>query len=176
VCESIYDNAAFLLLGRAQGHSHAWEGRPRAALPRGQALRLAQAAGIGGRRPLTAGVAALLEGTQQPPRRRAPRMPAFEEIGLLWGEQTVPAVAAVFAPGKRRRAAIVLHGAGTQADVVRNRGACPPWARQRPDLGMQRLPACWALGRTLLGGCWDVWRQHEHRARPIGRRHGLRAS
>ena len=46
---------------------------------------------------------------------------------------------------------------------------------QRLDLGMQRLPACWALGHALLGGCLDVWGRYEHRDRPLGQRHGLLA-
>jgi len=138
--------------GRAHRRRHARQGPPWAALPRREALRVAQAASLGRHGPITPGVAALLELAKEPHRGRATRIPALEAIRCIEVAQTVPRVAAALAPRKRGGPEIALDCPETQPHVLGDRGARLSLLMQGPDLRMQGLPACLALHRALLGG------------------------
>src|SRR5205085_7409323 len=138
--------------GLAWRLGHGRQGRVWAAVPGGQALGLPQTAGIGRDHPIAPRIATLTEVAKQPHGGVAPRIPALEEIRLIWVEDTVPAVAPPFAPCKRGAPEIALHGAQTQPDVLGNGRGGPALVVQGPDLRMQRLPAGLALPRALLGG------------------------
>jgi len=162
--------------GRAHRRRHARQGPPWAALPRREALRVAQAASLGRHGPITPGVAAPLELAKEPHRGRATRIPALEAIRCIEVAQTVPRVAAALAPRKRGGPEIALDCPETQPHVLGDRGARLSLLMQGPDLRMQGLPACLALHRALLGGRGGLcgW-GHGHRDRPIGHQHGLLA-
>ena len=61
-------------------------------------------------------------------------IPALEEIRFIGVEDTVPEVAATFAPRKRGGPEIALHRAQTQPDLLRNGRGRPALAVQGPDL------------------------------------------
>jgi len=149
-----------------------WRG---AAWPRREALRLAHAAGLRGHRPLTARGAALLEGAQAPPRRRAARMPARQESRLRRVEPTGAVGPAAFTAKQPCGPEIARHGAGPASDLVGHRSARPALGGHGPARRIQRLPACLALGRALRRGCCNGGKWHGHSARPLKPRPGRRA-
>jgi hypothetical protein len=119
-------------------------------VPRGQALRVAHAAGIGSHTGIAPAVALLLELPQEPHGGMAARIPALEEDSFVGVQHTVPAVTSSCAPTKSGSPEIAPHRAQTQPDLLRNSRGRPALAVQGPDLRMQRLPAGLALRRALL--------------------------
>jgi hypothetical protein len=101
------------------------------------------------------------------------RLLSYIRLCYVGVKQTVPAVAATFAPSKRGRPEIALHRAQTQPDLLRNGRGRPALAVQGPDLRMQRLPAGLARCGALLGRQGDVVGWHRDGKRPIRQRHGV---
>jgi hypothetical protein len=85
----------------------------RATVPGRQALGLPQPTGIGGDHPIAPRIAPLAEVAKQAHGGVAPRIPTFEEIGLIRVEDTVPTVATPFAPRTRGAPEVALHRAQT---------------------------------------------------------------
>jgi hypothetical protein len=103
------------------------------------------------------------------------RLLSYIRLCYVGVKQTVPAVAATFAPSKRGRPEIALHRAQTQPDLLRDGTGGPALAVQGPDLLMQRLPTCLALRYALLFGHGRLGGWHGHGDRPIGQRYELLA-
>ena len=108
-----------------------------------------------------------MELAKEPHRGIAARIPSFEEIWFIGVEQTIPRVAAAFAPRKRGGPEIALDCPETQPHVLGNRGARPPLMVQGPHLRMQGLPARLALRRALLRRERDVMGGHRDGQRSI---------
>ena len=100
-------------------------------------------------------------------------MPALEQIRLVGGEDTFPAVPAPSAPHKGGGPEIALERAQTQPDLRRHGRGRPALAVQGPDLRMQRLAAGLALhGARRRRSREVVMGWHRHGQRPIRQRDG----
>ena len=138
-------------------------------------MGLTETARIGRHEAIAPAVAPLTELAKQPYGGMAAGIPPLQQDDLIRVQQTLPAVTPPFPPRKRGGLEIALHGTQTDPDLLRNGAAGPPLAVEGPDLFIDGLPACLALGRALLSGSGRVGGWHRHRDRPIGQRHGLLA-
>ena len=139
------------------GLGHDGEGRPRPPLPRGLALRLAQALHVTGDGGIAARIATPLELTIQAQGIVTAGVPPFQEIGFIGIEDTVAPVTASPALGQGGRAEIAKHRILADAQMGGNGMPRPPLLVQRPHLLMALDPAGPTLGRLLLSGRWRGW-------------------
>ena len=79
-------------------------------------------------------------------------IPPLQQGGFVRVPQTLPAVTPPFPPRKRGGLEIALHGTQTDPGLLRKGAAGPTLTVEGPDLFIDGLPACLALGRALLGG------------------------
>src|SRR5262249_46632675 len=120
--------------GLARGLRHHRQGLASALTSGGYALRLADAAHIGGDAAIAPWIAAALELPEQLYSGVAARIPALEEIVFIGIEETAPIVAAMLPHRPRRHLQIPLDRATATPHLRRNRHNRPALTVQSPHL------------------------------------------
>ncbi len=123
---------------------------PRRAVLPGLALRLAQTLRIAGHGRGAPSIPPPLELPEESQGVTVTRVPAFQEIRFIGGEETAAAISAALALRHRRRAEVAIDGILANPQLLGHGPPGPPLLVEAPELLMERQPPPLALVGQLL--------------------------